>query len=72
MMDVLATGLQLVGATTLLVGPLLWLSQPTLTPRGRSRRGIDLARRAYRRAIPRSHPAEGFPDPAGDPLTEGE
>jgi hypothetical protein len=69
--DVIATGLQLIGATTVVVGPVLWLAQPTLTPRGRSRKGIDLAVRGYRRAIPRSHPADGYPS-AKAPATEGE
>jgi hypothetical protein len=37
----------------------LHLAAPTATPRGVERRGIALAKRLYRRFIPRSHPQSG-------------
>jgi hypothetical protein len=73
MTSIIGTGLQLVGATTVVVGPILWLAQPTMSPRGRSRVGIELARDAYRRAVPRSHPADSYPETTHvEAPTEGE
>jgi hypothetical protein len=37
----------------------LHLAAPTATPRGVERRGTALAKRLYRRLIPRSHPQSG-------------
>ena len=60
--DLLVTGGMLVVGTAVVVPPFLYLAAPTLTETGTSRVGIKLLKRAYRSLVPRSHPAEAYPE----------
>jgi hypothetical protein len=59
--DLVLTGLGLAAGTFVLALPVLYLTAPVHTDRGRSRVGIELARDAYDRLIPRSRPTEPHP-----------
>lgn len=44
----------------------LHLAAPVLTPRGPERRAVALAKRGFRRAVPRTHPQAETPYPDPD------
>ena len=54
-----------VGAAS--TGAALHLAAPVVTPQGVERRVVAIIKRAERRLVSRSHPADSYPEPdAGD------